>query len=170
MAKVSAKKQAKPTECKAASEKPDYPLTRELIRATENYIFGSREITKEKAMRDAGYSPVTAKKQCQMVTQNALYREWVLAKSAEVAVTKGFINLRYLKKLIEPDLKWSEERGILQDLAHINGHWEKEVSDAPPVNIYQMLVGGDGDLADENALKERIDTLYPNSGRPKNRF
>lgn len=142
-----------------------------IIRAVQNYILGAGETTQEQAMIDAGYAKTTAKKQCHLITHHALYQEYMLAQAEQVKVSKDFINLKYLMILARPGLKLSDEFKALDCLATINGHKPKEGADAASgVNIWQLLVGGNGDFTSEKELQERLNLLRKNSGGAKTRF
>lgn len=157
---------------KVSSKKNHRVPTPQLIKAVQNYILGAGKVTQEQAMIQAGYARSTAKKQCQIITDHPLYHEWITAKAAEIEVSKGFINLRYLKKLIDPNLKWSEERGILQDLARINGYWEGDTTIVPTgnssVNLTQIIQEFKGKSSEElkaivETTKNRLDRFIRNS-------
>lgn len=129
-------------------------------------------MTATQAMIDAGYSKITASKQCHLLYQHPLYQEYLLAQAANVKVSKDFINLKYLALLSEePKLSISDELKVLEALAKVNGYWQREGADAPPINIWNMLGGGNGsDLASEEELQKRLSLLRKNRGGTKNRF
>lgn len=154
---------------KTSVKKYDTDESPRSYRAVQNYIYGQPSITKKKALLDAGYPKTTAEKKPQIITDHPLYHEWKLAQAQEVKVSKDYINLRMLKRLAG-ELTFDEEVKALDFLATINGYKPKEGVNASPINIWNMLAGGNGDLGSEKDFKERSDHFFKGGVRTKTRL
>jgi len=154
-----------------ASKKPRNAPNPQIIRAVQNYILGAGKVSQERAMLDAGYAATTAKKQCQLITHHPLYREYLLAKAAEVTVSKDFLNLKYLMILVRPKLTLSDEFKALDRLATINGFGQGNTLIVPTgnssINLTEIIQNFKGKTPEElkeivTATKNRLDRFTGN--------